>query len=415
MMLGYFEELCTSLRSKLAATPAGEPVARKRLALEIARLGTRLFSGEGTVAWCGVLVPFDLLHAMGVTSCFVELVGAVLAAAHATAPLLEEAERNGFSTDGCSYHRTVMGAALQGLMPVPDFFVASTAPCAGGLAVMESLAARFRRDLFVIDIPQDRGERGQRYLASQLGSLARFVAAHTGRALDPERLRASVERTNRARELLVEVNALCKRVPFPARRRDLVNLGIVLSLLLGTEDAVSIAGAYRDELAARVGRGEGGAALERARLMWLQNRIQFRSPLEEMLEAEHGAVVVVDELNEVTWDPVGPDEPLLGLARRTLQIPLLGALDWRVANLRRFARDYAVDGAVNPCHWGCRQGTGARGLVERGLREVGVPVLNLEVDCVDSRNFAPGQLRTRVQAFLEMILARKAAAAGAAG
>ena len=37
-----------------------------------------------------------------------------------------------------------------------------------------------------------------------------------------------------------------------------------------------------------------------------------------------------------------------------------------------------------------------------------IPVLNLEVDCVDPRNFSEGQARTRLQAFVEMILTRKA-------
>jgi benzoyl-CoA reductase/2-hydroxyglutaryl-CoA dehydratase subunit BcrC/BadD/HgdB len=70
------------------------------------------------------------------------------------------------------------------------------------------------------------------------------------------------------------------------------------------------------------------------------------------------------------------------------------------------ARAYKLDGAINPCHWGCRQGTGARGLISDGLKEINVPVLNLEVDCVDTRNFAEGQLRTRIEAFMEMLESR---------
>jgi benzoyl-CoA reductase/2-hydroxyglutaryl-CoA dehydratase subunit BcrC/BadD/HgdB len=41
-----------------------------------------------------------------------------------------------------------------------------------------------------------------------------------------------------------------------------------------------------------------------------------------------------------------------------------------------------------------------------GLKEIGVPMLNLEVDCVDARSFSEGQLRTRLEAFLEMIANR---------
>ncbi|MCK5311092.1 MAG: 2-hydroxyacyl-CoA dehydratase, partial [Desulfobacteraceae bacterium] len=54
-------------------------------------------------------------------------------------------------------------------------------------------------------------------------------------------------------------------------------------------------------------------------------------------------------------------------------------------------------------HWGCRQGTGIRGLISQGLKKVNVPVLNLEIDCVDSRNLAKGQIETRLEAFIEML------------
>ena len=70
--------------------------------------------------------------------------------------------------------------------------------------------------------------------------------------------------------------------------------------------------------------------------------------------------------------------------------------------------EFGVHGAINPCNWGCRQGAGARGLIERALGDAGVPVLNLEVDCVDPRSFSEGQLRTRVEAFVEMLSARRA-------
>jgi benzoyl-CoA reductase/2-hydroxyglutaryl-CoA dehydratase subunit BcrC/BadD/HgdB len=406
MILPYFESLASGIESKLAALAPDEPVARKRFALEIARLGVRLFSGRERLAWCGVLAPFDLLHGLGVTSCFTEFVGAMLASTGGVEPMLEAAEGRGYSTDCCGYHRAVTGAMLQELMPRPDFLIATTAPCSGGLALNESLARHFARDLFVIDVP-NRGpdESSVAYLADQLRAMTRFVEEHTGEPADPGRIGAAIERSNQARELLLEVYGLARARPSPARRRDLFNFGLVVSLLLGSQSAVEVARTYRDEFRRRVEAGVGGAPGERVRLMWLQNRIQFRSPLEEALEGL-GAAVVVDELNAVTWDAVDPADPYPGLARRILTVPLVGAVDRRIALLRRLARDYQVDGAINPCHWGCRQGSGARGLIEAGLRQAGVPVLNLEVDCIDPRNFAPGQLATRLEAFLELIRAR---------
>ncbi len=407
MMLQYFESLTAGLEDRLAHTTEG-PRARKRFALEIARLGTRLFSPDQKVAWCGVLAPYDLLQALGVTSCFVEFVGAMLASTGGVPPFLEAAEQTGFSTDTCSYHRSVAGATEQGMMPEPDFLIATTAPCAGGMAVLEHLARRSQKPMFVIQVPSRLDDRAVDQLADQFRAMVAFVEQRTGTRLDPARLRATVEATNRARAAWLEVNRLAAAVPSPARRRDLVNFGIVMGLFLGTEAAVEIAELYRQEFAATVAAGQAGTTGERVRLMWLQNRIQFKNPIEAFLD-ELGAAVVLDELNDVDWEPVDPDDPYRGMAKRALSIPLCGPATRRVTNLQRLAGLYAVDGAINPCQWGCRQGTGARGLVEAGLRASGVPVANLEVDCVDPRSFAEGQLRTRLEAFVEMLAERKGA------
>ncbi|MGD2187540.1 MAG: 2-hydroxyacyl-CoA dehydratase family protein [Desulfobacterales bacterium] len=410
MMYQYFKDMAAGIEAKILQDPQ-LPNARKKYALETARLGSRLYSGKDQVAWCGVAVPFDLLNAMGITSCFVEFVGAVLAATDMADPFLEEAEQAGFIGDTCGYHRSVIGAARKNIMPEPDFLIASTCPCSGGIAVMENLAHQFDKDLFVLNVPQESSEQSIVYLADQLRKMVEFVARHTGNPLDEHKLRQAVENTNRTRKIMDDVYQLAQNVPSPTDGRLLANFGLVMPLFLGTKTAVEIAQAYKEEFTARIDNGIQGVPDEKLRLLWIQNRIQFNSPLIEMLEKEYRANIVSDELNDIYWDPIDPEDPYTGLARRAISIPLNGSIQGRIKHLRKLARAYTLDGAINPCHWGCRQGTGARGLISDGLKEIGVPVLNLEVDCVDKRNFAEGQLRTRIEAFVEMLESRPRPAA----
>ena len=98
MMLQYFQMLESRLNAKIQKTP-DKPNARRKFALEIAKLGTRLYSGEHRVAWCGVVAPFDMLSAMNVTSCFVEFVGAMLSSTGNVGMFLEESEHAGFAAE----------------------------------------------------------------------------------------------------------------------------------------------------------------------------------------------------------------------------------------------------------------------------------------------------------------------------
>ncbi|MBU2053898.1 MAG: 2-hydroxyacyl-CoA dehydratase family protein [Proteobacteria bacterium] len=408
MMFQFFQEMERGIEASIRRSE-GQASPRKRYTLEVARLGRRLYSGEGKMAWCGIVAPFDLLSAMGVTSCFVEFVGAMLASTGMAREFIEAADHSGYSSDACSYHRSVMGAAIKDTMPVPDILVGTTNPCSGGLAVIENLSRHFSRPMFVLHVPQDESGGNVSYLADQIRRLARFVTDHTGLPLDRERLRRAIENTNRVHAIGSEVYRLAQHVPSPATSKDLSNFGIVMALFLGNDASVEVAEAYRDAFQNRIAEGKGGVPGEKIRLLWIQNRIQFRHPLEKMLEEQYGAAIVIDELNDFNWDPIDPDEPFEGLARRSISIPFNGTIERRVEVLRDLARRYKVHGAVNPCNWGCRQGTGARGLIEAGLREIGVPVLNLEVDCVDDRKFTEGQMRTRLEAFLEMLDGRPSA------
>jgi benzoyl-CoA reductase/2-hydroxyglutaryl-CoA dehydratase subunit BcrC/BadD/HgdB len=227
------------------------------------------------------------------------------------------------------------------------------------------------------------------------------------RTFDPAKpLKIAEDILARAREIMKDAYQLAQNVPSPTDGRLLINLGIVMPLFIGTDSAIEIAQAYKDEFTARIDNGIQGVPDEKSRLLWIQNRIQFKNPLVELLEKEYQANIVSDELNDINWDPIDPDDPYTGLARRSIAFPLNGNIQRRIQHLQKLARNYKLDGAINPCHWGCRQGTGARGLISDGLKEIGVPVLNLEVDCVDTRNFAEGQLRTRIEAFVEMLESR---------
>lgn len=402
MMKQFFDDMVANIEARFL----DHPTARLRFTLENARLCQRLYSGTHRLAWCGVCAPFDLLNAMGLSSCFVEFLGAVIAASGSAGQFLEEAEHAGFLADSCGWHRAVIGAAAKGMMPVPDVMIATSSPCTGGVAAVEHLARTFECPLYVLAIPPDDSASSVRYLADQIRSMVEFVSAHTGEVLDEGRLREAMNKTNEAREAAMEVFCLAQRVPSPVRAADLRNFGITLPLFLGTETAVEIAQAYRDEFSARLEQGISGVPDERFRLIWLQEAIQFRHPLIKMLEQDYQAAIVVEELDDIYWEPIDVEDPYIGLARRTIAFPFNGSADHRLKHIKKLVQAYKIDGAINPCHWGCRQGTGARGLISEALKELAVPVINLEVDCADSRNFSEGQLRTRLGAFMEVLDSR---------
>ncbi len=401
MMYEHFSGIVEGITEKLKKDSGGIN-ARKKYTLEIAKLGRKLYSGNENIAWCGVTAPFDLLNSMGVTSCFVEFVGAMLASTNTAEFFLKESEDAGYAMDSCAYHRAVIGAVLKSAMPEPDFIIGTSSPCTAGLAVMENFAKQYKKDLFIVNVPQNCSEDSIDYLAGQLEEMTEFVSDHTQRPFSMQKLQQALERTNQASSLLKDIYTLAKNKPSPLNNKFLKDFGTVISLIMGTGECVDICQAYKDELTRKVESGSLVDSQEKIRLLWIQNRIQYPFPINEMLE-NLGAKIVVDELNDVTWETMDAETPFKSIAKRIITIPYSMSVTERIKHIQKMAKEYEIDGAINPCHWGCRQGTGARGLIAEGLRDINIPVLNLEIDCVDSRNLAKGQIETRIEAFTEML------------
>jgi benzoyl-CoA reductase/2-hydroxyglutaryl-CoA dehydratase subunit BcrC/BadD/HgdB len=401
MMYDYFKNMVDGVSQKLLQDPDSIN-AKKKYVLEIAKIGQKLYTRDEKIAWCGVTIPFDLLNSMGVTSCFVEFVGAMLSS-NETAPIfIKEAEDSGYAPDSCAYHRAVTGAMLKDIMPEPDFVIGSSSPCTAGLAVMEDMARRFKKDFFILNVPQNNSKESVKFLTDQIKEMTRFITAHTQKPLSMEKLGRALEFFNESSLILKDIYNLAKQTPSPVDNKLLKDFGTVIGLIMGTREGVKICQAFKDELIDRVESKKLDPSKEKIRIMWIQNRIQYKFPIEKMLE-DFGVKIVVDELNDVTWEPMDPDNPFESIARRIISKPYSLGTNERIAHMQLLAREYKLDGAINPCHWGCRQGTGVRGLTSKGLKDVNVPVLNLEIDCVDSRNLAQGQIETRLEAFVEML------------
>jgi len=71
-----------------------------------------------------------------------------------------------------------------------------------------------------------------------------------------------------------------------------------------------------------------------------------------------------------------------------------------VSNL---ADQLCPDAVIQFCHWGCKQSSGGSMILKERFREKGIPMLILDGDGIDKRNSHDGQIKTRLEAFLEML------------
>lgn len=352
--------------------------------------------------WTSAFFPTELLHALDITPFSPEVAAALVAALGFQGGLLQEAEARWWGRDNCSFHRSAMGGLFTGYYPLPDAFCAASHLCDGAVLLFENLAQHYERPFLLLDTPLKHGGESLRYVTVQLEEIAGRLQSLFNRTLKREKLREAVANAERARRAMLKVNELRLEPACPFTAQEAFNLLFLNFTGLGSGAMPRIYETLAEELTEKNRTGGKSQKPPRYRLLWLHLPPFYKNNLLAYLQ-EKGAKVVFEEFSHVYWGEMDPGRPLQAIAGRMLSHFGYGHIDRRIRVIKELARRFGVDGVIHFSHWGCRQSCGGLRIIRDALQKEGLPLLVLDGDCIDNRNYAPGQVRTRIDSFLEML------------
>lgn len=355
-------------------------------------------NGQPTVGLFSTFVPRELLFALGCTPVRLFPTAAKPTAAEAYLP------RN-----FCALTRNLLASFLEESLPVQAVVFTD-----------EDDALRRLQDVWTecvpvpiwgsLEVPRTNDATAVGHFATRLSGLAGQLEQHTGVTLTARRLRAALALYNDQRRLLNALKAhwLDGVLPTPLYRR--------LRRVALTEHPQSANAALRTQFdvlstsvntAGLVGNADG----MRMRLLLIAE-LAAPAVLVRQLES-HGARVVaeVSDLDELSVSDViaetgeTVDELLMALAAAYLAkapAPRMRAPGRRLEYLIRLARERMVDAVICAYSKFCDLPLAEYPLLKADMERIGIPVLLLELE----DEALSGQQRTRVEAFLEMVLAR---------
>jgi bzd-type benzoyl-CoA reductase N subunit len=356
--------------------------------LDLKRQGKKVFG------WLCTYVPEEIIHAAGALP--------VRVTGYPREMELEDGSAYMY-VNNCSFSRSCLQMGLRGEYDYLDGVVAGST-CDGARRLFDLwvhyIGVPFHH---ILTVPRKFTERAHALYLQQVTGFKQHLEEYLGCEITDERLLDSIRLYNESRDLLRRLYELrrAERPPITgAETMEVLNA----SFRMPKESFNQGLRALLAELEQAVGHQA------RARLMVtgsVMNNPEFIHSIEEL-----GGLVVTDELCTSTryWsDPVVLDgrPPLEAIARRYLNnfpcarmVPSDGRFD-RILGL---VRDYRVDGVISEVIRYCVPYAHDLPLLTNRLSEIGVPTLALDVEYGTSGS---GQIRTRVQAFLEMLEARK--------
>jgi len=256
--------------------------------------------------------------------------------------------------------------------------------------------------LHFLSLPKKTGEKQVRWYQEELALFKDSLASHFGMEITDECLWEAIRRHNQKRRLQRRLYKLRK-----GERPPVTGAETLAVMVAGTAMPLEQYGQLLSDLLSELARSEGNANY-RARLMIVGGILDDPSYI-KVIE-DQGGLVVTDMLcfgSKIMWEDVdeGAKEPLETLARYSIKdrpgCPrFFGVHERRAAFIRDMIREFKVDGVIGERLMFCDGWAYEHYMLDKDFKEEGVPHLMLDREYLLG---AVGQLRTRVQAFLESI------------
>lgn len=348
--------------------------------------------GKKVIAFQCTYMPEEIIHAAGILP--IKLTG--------DAQELDLEEANAYMyINTCSFVRSCLGLVLRKQYHFLDGFVSGTT-CDPSRRLMDVWKYyKLTPFVYILNVPRKMTERAHELYREEVQDLKHRLEEFFGVEISAQALRQSIKVYNRTRELLKEVYELRKSDTPPitgAEVLEVLNAGFKMP----REQFNDLLERLAEEASSgrRMVEGKFRLMINGSPL----NNAEFIRTIEGL-----GGLVVVDELCtgvRYWWDLVDANpeiDPVEALSRRYLSkfpCPRMYPPEGRFNRVLQMVEDYRVDGVVSEIIRYCVHCAHDQPLLRRRLEKQGVPVLELNVEYGMP---GTGQIRTRVQAFLEML------------
>ena len=349
------------------------------------------------VAWVNLFFPGEILATFGLKTVSAEGLSGTLSSMHLDDIAIQKAESIGINRSLCTFHRASVGASEMNLFPAPIAVFTTNILCDGNLPTFAFHANCRKRPFFVIDVPKHISKESEEYLVKQIEDMIAELESLFKSSFDYKYFKKLISTEQETLQILRDAYRKLSHNPLRMKLYQHVNALYSLHLRGYSSEfnkAVKVLSKQLDREQEQ----------PRKRILWLHLVPYYDSELYNIFSPSSDIAVVTSELE---WDSLevdlDPEHPVRSVARKLLMNPEIGPLERRIKFVTQLARDFSVDGVIHFNHWGCKQSSGAVGLIKRRFEELRIPFLSLDGDCVDHTSSSIGQYKTRVEAFLEMI------------
>ena len=335
-------------------------------------------------------------------------------------PVLEAAERGGLPPGHslCSLQQIRNGALAKGIIPVPDLMTGSSYYCDMGSKADELLHEKYGHKAIYVDGSMDSrwGEfpdfspEQVEFLGGQLNKLFATVKEVLGVEVNGEVWKKAMATGIDLARAIHQLEKLASADPMPISSSE-VELAMMLAAAStgrSRSEGPEAINMLCQDVKQRVDKGIG--VVEKGAPVVMIFLHSFTDPsIAHMMEDTGLAIRVIPSSLVLSIEKPTP-QPTLGeeIAYRQLKMGAYHSSFGVVKIVENAVRALNADGLLWTYLYNCRPMALTSHFLKKWVEEnTGIPTLSLESDIYDSRSYSAGTMKTKVEAFAEMLRARK--------
>lgn len=353
-------------------------------------------SHKKSYIWGNIFAPCELIHSFGLNALSIECLACYVSGYRLEDFFIDFAQSLGIAPTLCSYHKTFIGAVESGVVPPASYAVTTSLSCDGNLNTFRFLQKKNHVPFTLLDVPYTDDDSSVDYLAAQLETMVRDMEEQLGRKFQPEKLKESLRIENETRSELLRFYELAQHHYYPGEIIHQLYMMMGTHLLMGTQKFLDLIRFMNEEI-------QTFPEFTGKRILWIHLIPYYQESLKYYFNSSEKYQLLGGDIIFDFTDTLDPEDPFRSLARKLIKNVYNGSYSHKAQAIGSLTDKLHPDAVIHFCHWGCKQASGGSLLLKEAMKERNIPMLILDGDGIDHRNSHDGQIKTRLEAFLEMI------------
>lgn len=392
ILLGF---QANKLRTKILPKKGLAKGYQKLEAMMMSFVADALSHSESYV-WGNIFSPCEIIQCFGLRTLSIECLACYLSGYHLEDYFIDYAQNTGIAPTLCSYHKTFVGAIDSDAVPVPQYAVTTSLSCDGNLNTFRYLEKKRGVPFTFLDVPYGDDEASVEYLAGQLEEFTAELERRFGRRFEEDKLKEALRIENETRKELMRFFQLQSEYYYPGELISHLYMMMGMHLLIGTQEFLDLIRYMIEEI-------KTYPKYEGKKILWVHLLPFYQESLNQCFNGSQDYQIIASDIILDSVEELDPEKPFHSLAKKIIRNMYNGSYFHKAQMVGQLADTLKPDAVIQFCHWGCKQSSGGSVLLKEEMQKKGIPMLLLDGDGIDKRNSHDGQIKTRLEAFLEML------------